>query len=191
MDRREFNKLAGLTAISVLAGSRELAAQQLASGDFPDWESAWKSSPDDIQFQIPHQLLSVLPPRSKMLVPVEYRPLMEEDDSAIRDYFPLRFIIDRDGAYAEHAGVVVLPNIDPQRVLDAVATIPLKGKKKDLFFGQGKVLLIERKPELIQAVKAGEAIRERVAKTRALRAKRGPGGPTGDPRDAWKKLSLM
>jgi len=31
MDRREFNKLAGLTAISVLAGSGELAAQQLAS----------------------------------------------------------------------------------------------------------------------------------------------------------------
>ncbi len=31
MDRREFNKLAGLTAIGVLAGSGELAAQQLAS----------------------------------------------------------------------------------------------------------------------------------------------------------------
>lgn len=69
------------------------------------------------------QLLGVLPPRSSKLVPEPYRELMLNPNSVISDFYPDSFDIDREGTKYEYEGVALLPFIDENRLLQAMATI--------------------------------------------------------------------
>lgn len=71
----------------------------------------------DIQFDIPHQLLSVMPQKSKELLPVNIQPLMGKG-SPIADLFPATFDVDKE--IIKH-GVALVPFVDPTRILAAVA----------------------------------------------------------------------
>lgn len=65
------------------------------------------------------QLLCVLPPRSKYLLPDKYRQIFDE----YKEYYPDTFHIDMNGKTHEWMAVVVLPFIDLHVIEDAVNKI--------------------------------------------------------------------
>ena len=79
-----------------------------------------------------HQLIAVLPMKSKDLLPIELQPLFSYN-SIIRDFFPDNFIVEMDGKNKDHEGVPIVPLIDRQRVIDAVAQIPFTPERVKLW----------------------------------------------------------
>lgn len=69
------------------------------------------------------QLLAVIPPKSKNILPPELLPLTTID-SPISDMFPLHFILERDGTDQDWAGVVILPPVEADRIIDASKLVP-------------------------------------------------------------------
>ncbi|KAF9781094.1 exonuclease II [Thelephora terrestris] len=65
------------------------------------------------------QLMGVLPEASKELVPLPYRPLMD-DVSPIIDFYPREFELDMNGKKQEWEAVVKIPFIDENRLLQAM-----------------------------------------------------------------------
>ncbi|OHS98409.1 XRN 5'-3' exonuclease N-terminus family protein [Tritrichomonas foetus] len=56
------------------------------------------------------QLLAIIPPQSKALLPPELQELMEDDD--LKEFYPLTFETDLNGRKAEWQSVILLPFID-------------------------------------------------------------------------------
>jgi hypothetical protein len=75
-----------------------------------------------VPFTALHQLVAVLPLKSKDLLPQELHPLFG-NNSVIRDLYPDNFIIERDGKNKDHEGTPIVPLIDRRRILEAVAQI--------------------------------------------------------------------
>jgi hypothetical protein len=78
-----------------------------------------------------HQLVAVLPLKSKDLLPLELQPLFGYN-SVLRDLLPDNFIVELDaknryvtkhGKIVEPQGVPIVPFIDRNRIIDAVAQI--------------------------------------------------------------------
>eukprot|EP00045_Choanoeca_perplexa_P016695 m.228972 g.228972 ORF g.228972 m.228972 type:complete len:1310 (+) comp17332_c0_seq60:191-4120(+) len=67
------------------------------------------------------QLLSVLPPASRQHVPPALQPLMTEADSPIVDFYPSDFETDLNGKKADWEALVLIPFIDQDRLLAAMA----------------------------------------------------------------------
>lgn len=72
------------------------------------------------------QLLAVLPAASCSLLPAAFQWLMTDPRSPTLDFYPPKFDIDMEGKRAEWEGVVKVPFIDEQRLLAAVAQVPLE-----------------------------------------------------------------
>jgi len=66
--------------------------------------------------KIPHpqfqQLLAILPPKSKELLPLCLSTLSTDSKSPIINYFPTEFHIDYEGKYQLYQGIAILPIID-------------------------------------------------------------------------------
>lgn len=69
------------------------------------------------------QLLAVLPPQSKEILPLACRSLLVSADSPIIDFYPLTFEIDLEGKRAEWQGHPILPFIDVDRLKKAYSSI--------------------------------------------------------------------
>lgn len=66
------------------------------------------------------QLMAVLPARSRKLIPEVYRPLMTDEHSPIRDFYPHEVAIDLNGKTASWEAVVLLDFVDENRLLEAL-----------------------------------------------------------------------
>ncbi len=64
------------------------------------------------------QLLSILPPSSKNLLPERFHKLFESD-SIIKDFYPINFIVDEQGKKHSYEAISILPFIDVERLLYA------------------------------------------------------------------------
>ncbi|KAM9440209.1 5'-3' exoribonuclease 1 isoform 2-T2 [Clarias gariepinus] len=67
------------------------------------------------------QLLAVLPSASKELLPKSYQDLMMSQSSPIIEYYPVDFRTDLNGKQQEWEAVVLIPFIDENRLLAAMA----------------------------------------------------------------------
>lgn len=67
------------------------------------------------------QLLAVLPPLSKKLLPDAYQGLMIKEDSPLKEYYPETFQTDLNGKQQEWEAVVLIPFIDEKKLLDAMS----------------------------------------------------------------------
>ena len=65
------------------------------------------------------QLLAVLPPQSKDILPEACKQLMINEDSPIIDFYPLKFEIDLEGKRQEWEGHPILPFVDVDRLKKA------------------------------------------------------------------------
>jgi intein/homing endonuclease len=94
-----------------------------------------------------HQLLSVLPLQSKNLLPKEVTHLMTKD-SPIADLYPATAVIERDGKNAEWQGVVLIPFVEPSRVITAVNSTTRFAPDRAKLYSQGSNVVIIRDPEM-------------------------------------------
>ncbi len=92
----------------------------------PLMEDFAKYMPDDFQVtyrkreKIPHfqfqQLLAILPPKSKHLLPKELSHLLTDKKSPIIDLYPETFEVDYEGKYQNYQGIAILPLVDYKRL---------------------------------------------------------------------------
>ena len=78
------------------------------------------------------QLLSVLPPQSKHLLPPKYQDLMTNEESPILQYYPTHIKLENYLAYYFHYCEPRLPILYVDEIIDATQTIPLSKKEKEL-----------------------------------------------------------
>ena len=74
----------------------------------------YKKSTPYLPFQ---QLLAVLPPQSRQLIPHPLNKLLSSKKSPIAHYYPSEFEIDLSGKKAEWEGIVILPTIDMDKLV--------------------------------------------------------------------------
>ncbi|XP_076652966.1 5'-3' exoribonuclease pacman isoform X2 [Halictus rubicundus] len=67
------------------------------------------------------QLLAVLPPYSRKLLPTAFQSLLTDEKSPIIEYYPKDFYTDLNGKQQEWEAVVLLPFIDEELLLGAMA----------------------------------------------------------------------
>lgn len=82
-----------------------------------------------------HQLLAVIPLKSKGLVPEEVKHLMAPD-SPIADLFPLEAPIERDGVNNEWQGIILVNFANMKRIIDAVETGTSFSEKRIRMFSE-------------------------------------------------------
>lgn len=66
------------------------------------------------------QLMAVLPPRSADLLPQPLQWLMTDPGSPLADFYPRDFAVDLEGKRAEWEGIVLIPFVDEERLLQEV-----------------------------------------------------------------------
>lgn len=95
------------------------------------------------------QLMAVLPERSKNLIPTALRPLMFDENSPIRDFYPREVELDKNGKTADWEAVVLLSFVDEQRLVDAMAPYLLKlSPEEKVRNGSGKDLIYTFNPQV-------------------------------------------
>ena len=67
-------------------------------------------------------LLCCLPPSSASLLPAGYARLLTEKESPLVSYFPAEFCSDLNGKKKEYEAVILLPFLEEERIIDAIAT---------------------------------------------------------------------
>mmetsp|Transcript_7870 Transcript_7870/g.22260 ORF Transcript_7870/g.22260 Transcript_7870/m.22260 type:complete len:1284 (+) Transcript_7870:145-3996(+) len=83
----------------------------------------------DAPFHPFQQLMGVLPANSKALLPQCYQWLFDSPESPIAHFYPLKFQIDIDGVKVPWGGVTLIPFIDPEALLQAMAEAERRGPK--------------------------------------------------------------
>ncbi|AEA39071.1 dhm exonuclease (nucleomorph) [Cryptomonas paramecium] len=66
------------------------------------------------------QLLAVLPPRSSVFLPSSFANLMLNEKSPVKCFYPYEYKIDLNGKKNVWEGIVLLPFIDENKLLDAI-----------------------------------------------------------------------
>lgn len=93
----------------------------LKEGSFNTWPAIGLRSPVIKPYE---QLISVLPPASKGLLPVSLQPLLSPN-SEIGDMFPTIFLADLSNKIKDHEAVALLPYIEPDRARKALENVKL------------------------------------------------------------------
>ncbi|KAK5174920.1 5'-3' exoribonuclease 2 [Saxophila tyrrhenica] len=92
------------------------------AADFQDLDKMKVEFSKGQPFRPYEQLMGVMPAASNHTIPEPFHPLMTEDDSPIKEFYPEEFEVDLNGKKFAWQGVALLPFIDEKRLLDAMAT---------------------------------------------------------------------
>lgn len=116
-----------------------------------------------VPFRPFEQLMAVLPPYSAHALPNCFRPLMEEENSIIIDFYPDDFHVDLAGKRFAWLGEVILPFIDDDRLKKAFSFVEEKLTEEEkirnslgksyLFYTSEKTLLVGK----LEKIKLEEA----------------------------------
>ena len=77
------------------------------------------------------QLLAIIPPKSKNLLPYPLNNLLTDDNSPLKNYCPDKFEIDLAGKKYEYQGIVLLPMINPGLIIDSYISVANLIDKKE------------------------------------------------------------
>ena len=86
-----------------------------------------------------HQLLSIIPPKSKKLIPAFLHFLMD-NSSPLIDYYPKDFIIDYENKDQEWKGIPILPFVNPYRMINTFDLL--------VILDQNILLMYQVKPDI-------------------------------------------
>lgn len=99
---------------------------------------------DDIEYNIGHQQLAIMPPQSSKLVPAYYRVFYGEgmdrkggsvaSGLILADLFPTGFSIDYEGKQEERRAIPLIPFADMRRIVDATHTVEVPRLQRNRFF---------------------------------------------------------
>lgn len=140
-----------------------------------------------LTFTALHQLVAVLPLKSRDLLPIELQPLFSYN-SIIRDLLPDGFIVEMDGKTKYGSGPVpgvpIIPLIDRQRIFEAVAQVYFTPERAQLWMPT-TTQIFTLTPEEEELAKRRQFERQRQAEFMAKQQRRGRGrgrGATQQPR---------
>lgn len=147
--------------------------------------SGYLSKPDQIVLNPIHQLLSVLPLKSKNLLPEEVRHLMSKD-SPISDLYPETVLIERDGKNTEWQGTVLINFVDPSRVIKVVSGIHFSVERENLY-SQAQNVIISQDPEMLKLNKDKRELSDFLTQTKQGGYKKGGYKKGGYKKHDYKK----
>eukprot|EP00923_Selenidium_pygospionis_P041694 GHVN01072360.1.p1 GENE.GHVN01072360.1~~GHVN01072360.1.p1 ORF type:complete len:720 (+),score=65.27 GHVN01072360.1:1819-3978(+) len=105
------------------------------------------------------QLMAVFPAKSRGLLPEQLHHLFVAEDSKIKDFYPENFKIDMNGKKVSWLGVVILPFIEEDRLLEEMKKIYPEIGKEDLKRNEeGNVYLYAKEKDF--ATKLGSEVEE-------------------------------
>ena len=134
--------------------------------------------PNQVVLNPIHQLLAVLPLKSKNLLPREVTHLMTKD-SPIADMFPETAVIEKDGKNADWQGVVLIPFVEPLRIIDAVNNTTMFTADRARIYSQATNVVIIRDPELAELDKQRKGFRQFLEQEKQKRYRGGRGRGRG------------
>ncbi|KAF4630489.1 hypothetical protein G7Y89_g7651 [Cudoniella acicularis] len=91
------------------------------AADFTDLKDMTISFQKGKIFRPYEQLMGVLPAASRQAIPEVFHDLMTNPESEIIDFYPEDFVVDLNGKKFAWQGVAILPFIDSERLLNAMA----------------------------------------------------------------------
>jgi hypothetical protein len=150
--------------------------QLLATGSMEITTAEYLATPEQVAFNPVHQLLAVLPPKSRHLLPKEVRFLMDPD-SPILDLFPLTFTIDREGTNYDWQGITILPPVEASRIIEAVAPVPFAPKRANAY-ASAETLIITKNTDIEKLLQDKQRALEKIRLMTRGRG-RGSGSPRG------------
>lgn len=92
------------------------------AADFKDMNKQVVDFDKGKPFRPYEQLMGVMPAASNHTIPVSFHPLMTDEDSPIKEFYPVDFEVDLNGKKFSWQGVALLPFIDEKRLLEAMGT---------------------------------------------------------------------
>jgi 5'-3' exonuclease len=125
-----------------------------------------------------HQLLAVIPLKSKNLIPIEVLHLTRED-SMIADYFPKTEIIERDGINNDWQGILLINFVDMERIIQAVELTSIFSPQRIQEFSQVDNIILKKDPEVIEMEKKNRKFKEYLQKESYGRGYQGRGRSYG------------
>jgi 5'-3' exoribonuclease 2 len=126
------------------------------AADFVDLDKMEINFEKGEPFRPYEQLMGVMPAASNHVLPEKFHPLMEDEDSPIKEFYPEDFEVDLNGKKFAWQGVALLPFIDEKRLLDAMNQVyPLLTDDENArnTFGE-EVLIFSTKHPLYDEVSA-------------------------------------
>jgi 5'-3' exoribonuclease 1 len=96
-----------------------------------------------------HQLLAVLPLKSKDLLPLEVKHLMTKN-SPIADLYPKEAIIEKDGKNADWQGIALIPFVNTRRIINAVNNTSKFTLERAKLYAQADTIVLKRDPAMIE-----------------------------------------
>ena len=132
--------------------------------------TGYLATPNQLVLNPIHQLLSVLPLKSRDLLPKEVKHLMSKD-SPISDLYPETVMIERDGKNTEWQGTVLINFVDPSRVINAVNETTIFSTERIKLYSQGQNIVLIQDPEIRQLNKDKQEFRDILNKSRGYKGK--------------------
>ena len=112
-------------------------------------EKEYQYDPEALEINPVHQLLSVLPLRSKALLPTEVAHLMKPD-SIIGDYYPEKQLIDRQGYNTDWQGVLLINFVDMRRIMAAVEETSVFTPARVQAFSPALSIVLVKDPTVVE-----------------------------------------
>jgi len=120
-------------------------------------------NPNTLEINPVHQLLAVLPLKSRNLLPYEVIHLTEKD-SPIADYYPESEVIERDGMNTDWQGVILINFVDMKRIMHAVETTSLFTEERVNEFSPTYNIVLKRDPDISKLDEKTRKFREYLSK---------------------------
>jgi 5'-3' exonuclease len=133
-------------------------------------QESYVTNPNALLINPVHQLLAVLPLRSRHLLPKEVQFLADKD-SIIADYFPSNEILERDGYNTDWQGILLVNFVDMERIINTVNTQVNFSHERLEDFAFRNDFILEKDPNKIAVNESNDRLRSFLQKEKQYRGR--------------------